>query len=264
MKKLVPALVLTGLVGVPTLALADEPASPHTLTANVALTSNYVFRGISQTGGKPAIQGGFDYTHASGVYLGTWGSNVSWLTEFQGYTSGSMELDLYGGYRNTIGPISYDVGAIRYMYPGSKKDSVVGAWTSEVYGSVGWKWFTAKYSHYVSDSVFGVGPNTNGTYYLDLSGSLPIADTGLTLGAHWGTFNFKHSSQFAVNPDYKDWKVSATYDLGKLAQQTSGMTLGVAYSDTNAEKNFWTNTGTSNTGEYLGKATTTVWVSKTF
>ncbi|HEY9145090.1 MAG TPA: TorF family putative porin [Thiobacillus sp.] len=268
MKKLVHALVLTGLVGVPAFAMADEPASPHTLTANIGLTSNYVFRGISQTGGKPAIQGGFDYTHASGLYVGTWGSNVSWLTEFQGYTSGSMELDLYGGYRNTIGPISYDVGAIRYMYPGSKKDSVVGAWTSEIYGSVGWKWFTAKYSHYVSDSVFGVGPNTNGTYYLDISGSLPVADTGLTLGAHWGTFNFKNDDQFiaayGVSPDYKDWKVSATYDLGKLAKQTSGMTLGVAYSDTNAEKAFWTNALTSNTGEYLGKATTTVWVSKTF
>lgn len=267
MKKLASAFVLTGLVGVPAFALADEPASPHTLTANVSLTSNYVFRGISQTGGEPAIQGGFDYTHASGLYLGTWGSNVGWLTEFQGYKSGSMELDLYGGYRNSIGPINYDVGMIRYMYPGSKNADVgalPGAWTSEIYGSLGWKWFTVKYSHYLSDSVFGVGPNTTNSYYVDLSGSLPVADTGLTLGAHWGTFNFKKDGQFidayGVSPDYDDWKVSATYDMGKLSKVTSGVTLGVAYTDTNAEKGFWTDAN----GEYLGKSTTTVWVSKTF
>jgi uncharacterized protein (TIGR02001 family) len=265
MKKLAHALILTGLVAMPAIALADdEPASPHTLSANVSLTSNYVFRGISQTGGEPAIQGGLDYTHASGLYLGTWGSNVSWLTEFQGYNSGSMELDVYGGYRNSIGPVGYDVGAIRYMYPGSKKDGVVGAWTSEIYGSLGWKWFTAKYSHYLSDSVFGVGPNTNGSYYLDLSGSVPVGETGLTLGAHWGTFNFKKDGQFidayGVSPDYDDWKVSATYDLGKLGKMGTGATLGVAYTDTNAEKGFWTDTN----GEDLGKNTTTVWISKTF
>jgi len=115
MKKLVHTLALAGLVGVPAFAMADEPASPHPLSANVGLVSNYVLRGISQTGGEAAIQGGFDYTHSSGFYLGTWGSNVGWLTEFQGYDSGSMELDLYGGYRHHIGPVSYDVGAIRYM-----------------------------------------------------------------------------------------------------------------------------------------------------
>ena len=262
MKKLVHALVLTGLVGVPILAHAEEAVSPHSLSANVSLTSNYVFRGISQTGGEPAIQGGLDYSHSSGFYLGTWGSNVGWLTEFQGYKSGSMELDLYGGYRNSIGPVSYDVGAIRYMYPGSKNGmGVPGAWTSEIYGSLGWKWFTAKYSHYLSDSVFGVGPDTNGTYYLDISGSLPVAETGLTLGAHWGTFNFKNSSQFSVTPDYDDWKVSATYDMGKLGKLGDGVTLGVAYSDTNAKKGFWTDAVNS---EYLGKATTTVWISKAF
>lgn len=265
MKKLAYALVLTGLVAMPAIAMAeDEAASSHTLAANVSLTSNYVFRGISQTGGEPAIQGGFDYTHSSGLYLGTWGSNVGWLTDFQGYKSGSMELDLYGGYRNSIGPVNYDVGAIRYMYPGSKNadtDALPGAWTSEIYGSLGWKWFTVKYSHYLSDSVFGVGPNANGSYYLDLSGSLPVGETGLTLGAHWGTFNFKNDNEYAaVTPDYDDWKVSATYDMGKLSKVTSGVTLGVAYTDTNAEKGFWTDAN----GEFLGKDTTTVWVSKAF
>ncbi len=257
MKRLVHALVLTALVGAPAFAVADEPASPHTLSANIGLTSNYIFRGISQTGGEAAIQGGFDYSHSSGFYLGTWGSNVGWLTEFQNYNSGSMELDLYGGYRNAIGPVSYDVGAIRYMYPGSKNGGGnLGAWTSEAYVSAGWKWFTAKYSYYLSDAVFGVGPNASGSDYLDISGSLPVGDTGLTLGAHWGTFNFKNVSA----ADYDDWKVSAAYDMSKLGKLGDGVTLSVAYTDTNAGKGFWT----QGNGEYLGKATTTVSISKAF
>lgn len=256
MKKIVHALCLAGVMSAPAFALADDPVSPHALSANVSLTSNYVFRGISQTQGEPAIQGGFDYTHASGLYLGTWGSNVGWLTDFQGYKSGSMELDVYGGYRNSIGPVNYDVGAIRYMYPGSKKvNPVLGAWTSEAYASANWKRFTAKYSYYLSDAVFGIGPNANGSYYLDLSGSLPVADTGLTLGAHWGTFHFKNVGAY----NYDDWKVSAAYDLSKLGKLGSGMTLAVAYTDTNADRAVWTGAG-----EYLGKGTTTVSISRAF
>ncbi|MDA8129194.1 MAG: TorF family putative porin [Betaproteobacteria bacterium] len=257
MKKQLSVWVLAGLAGVPVVAVADEPASPHTLTANIGLTSNYVFRGISQTAGDPAIQGGFDYAHSSGFYLGTWGSNVSWLTGFQRYTSGSMELDLYGGYRKTIGDFSYDLGAIRYMYPGSKNGGgLPGAWTSEAYVAAGWKWFTAKYSYALSDSVFGVGPNANGSYYFDLSGNLPVGDTGLSLGAHWGTFHFKNVS--AAN--YDDWKIGASYDLGKLGRLGNGVTLAVAYTDTNADRGFWTDAD----GEYLGKNTTTVSISKAF
>jgi uncharacterized protein (TIGR02001 family) len=86
MKKLVHALVLTGLVGASTAVMAAEE-SPHKLSANVGLYSNYVFRGISQTGGDPAIQGGLDYTHSSGFYLGTWASNVGWIEDYS-YDSG--------------------------------------------------------------------------------------------------------------------------------------------------------------------------------
>ena len=96
MKRLAHALMLTGLLGVPALAAAED-GGPHSLSANVGLTSNYLFRGISQTGGDPAIQGGLDYTHASGFYLGTWGSNVGWIEDYQGYDSSNLELDLYGG-----------------------------------------------------------------------------------------------------------------------------------------------------------------------
>lgn len=260
MKKLIHALVLTGLVGVPALAVAAEEESPHSLSANVTLTSDYIFRGISQSGGDPAIQGGFDYSHASGFYAGTWASNVGWLEDFQGYTKGNIEIDLYGGFRGPIGKsdFSFDVGAIQYMYPGDRPAGVPDADTTEVYGALGWKWFTVKYSYYLSDEVFGI-PSDGGDY-LAISGSLPVGETGLTLGASWGTFGFDDVSA----ADYDDWSVSAAYDMGKLSKLGDGVTVGMKYTDTNAES-FWTEFAPPvGNSEFLGDSAFTVWVTKAF
>jgi len=254
MKKLVHALVLTGLVGVPALAIAED--SPHSLSANVGLYSNYVFRGISQTGGDPAIQGGFDYGHSSGFYAGTWASNVGWIEDFQGYDSGNMEIDFYGGFRGGIGDsgFSFDVGAIQYMFPG-ERGGAVDADTTEIYGAMGWKWFTVKYSYYLSDEVFGFA-DADGSDYIDISGSLPLGESGLTLGAHWGTFGFDNNSA----QDYDDWAVSAAYDMGKLGKLGDGVTVGMKYTDTNAEEAVWTDAN----GNYLGDNTFTFSVAKSF
>src|SRR5689334_16407536 len=106
------------------LAQAPAPAPPPTpenaLTANVGIFSEYIFRGISQTAGKPAVQGGFDYAHSSGFYLGTWGSNISWLEDFGLYTRSSLEWDFYGGYKSNFpgsDDWNYDVGTLYYYYP---------------------------------------------------------------------------------------------------------------------------------------------------
>ncbi len=256
MKKLVHALVLVGLVGAPALVMAAEE-SPHSFSANLGVTSNYVFRGISQTGGDAAIQGGLDYSHSSGLYVGTWASNVGWLKDYQGYTSGKAEIDVYAGFGGDIGKtgLTYDLGAIQYMYTGNKPANVTRADTTELYASVGWNWFKAKYSYYVSDEVFGFA-NADGSDYLDLSASVPIGETGLTADAHWGTFKFQNNGA----QDYDDWKLSLSYDLGKLSNVLTDATIGVAYTDTNAKKSVWTDTK----NEYLGKDTTTVWVSKSF
>ena len=98
-------------------AQATTDASPpaHSLHANVSLASQYRYRGLAQTDGDPALQGGFDYSHASGLYLGTWGSNVSWLADSNGDVSNSVELDVYGGYRGAWGDVGYDVGVLRYL-----------------------------------------------------------------------------------------------------------------------------------------------------
>ncbi len=252
MTKVFRVLVLTGLVTVPALASAAD--SPHTFTGNVTLTSNYVFRGISQSSGEPAIQGGLDYAHKSGFYLGTWASSVGWLEDFQGYDKGSMEIDLYGGFRGSIGKsdFTFDVGGIQYWYPGDNNSANPDGDTTEIYGALGWKWFTVKYSYYLSDDVFGVV--ADGSDYWDIGASFPVGESGLTLGAHWGTFSFDDTP----DAEYSDWSVSATYDMGKASSVLSGVTVGIKYTDTDAKSSFWTD----GNGDFLGDDAFIVWITK--
>jgi uncharacterized protein (TIGR02001 family) len=231
MKKLVHALVLTGLVAVPALAQADEAASP--LSANVSLTSDYVFRGVSQTQNGPAIQGGFDYEHASGLYIGTWGSNVDWVS--QGYkTNNSMEIDLYGGYRGSLpADVSYDVGVITYYYPGDKVAGVSSPDTTEAYLGASWKFLTLKYSHVVSSHFIGwdgaSGEKTRNSNYIELNADYDLGNGWGVMG-HVGHQKVKHLS----GADYNDWKLGVSKDLGFG-------TVALAYTDTDADvANFYT------------------------
>jgi uncharacterized protein (TIGR02001 family) len=240
-KKLLNTLVLAALA-VPTLAMAeDAPASPHTVTGNVGMVSNYVFRGITQTSHNPAVQGGFDYAHASGLYAGVWGSNVSWIADSGAVTPGGsvgMELDTYAGFKSTFAEdFSYDVGFVRYNYLG--KYTPVAPWvkadTDEVYGSIGYKWISAKYSYGLGK--FLTIPDAQGTNYIELNANYPVSDTGITLGAHVGKQTYKGSSAAYLattatgSPTYTDYKVSISKDF-------SGYVLGLAYSKTNAS-NFY-------------------------
>ena len=89
--------------------IASAPSPRCTTSANVGLTSDYVFRGASQTAEDPALQGGVDFT-CGNFYFGVWGSNVDFGT--------NLEVDIYGGYKTTTGPINWDIGVIYYGYPG--------------------------------------------------------------------------------------------------------------------------------------------------
>lgn len=238
---LLPAMLL------PVVAMAADapaaPASPHTVTGNVGLFSQYVFRGLTQTNEKLALQGGADYAHSSGFYAGLWGSNISWISD--GYAPGSsysLELDTYLGFKNAIGTtdFSYDVGFLRYNYPGTQP--VAGfalgtgkADTNELYGALGWKWITAKYSYSLGDT-FGV-KDARGSDYLDLSAAVPLGDSGFTLGLHVGKQRYSGTnaplwagSGCANNSclDYTDYKVGLNKDWG-------GFTWGLAFTNTNAK-----------------------------
>jgi uncharacterized protein (TIGR02001 family) len=210
------------------LAIADD--APYTFTGNVTLASEYIYRGIEQTAGKPAIQGGFDFAHSSGFYLGVWGSNISWISDGLPGTTASVEMDVYGGYKNTFagGDWNYDIGVLSYVYPVSNfPANTTKPDTTEVYGAIGWKWLTLKYSHVVSSHIFGfnsaTGGDTRNSGYVDLTGTYDLG-SGWGVSGHVGHQKIKDFS----DASYTDYKIGATKDVGLG-------TVGLYYSDTNAK-----------------------------
>lgn len=271
MRKLLLASVVSAAFALPLTAVAQTPPaaapaaekSPHTVSGNVGLTSQYIFRGLSQTNGDPAIQGGADYSHASGFYAGTWLSNISWYTDQNANiksapvslaspgsvgapyapnrsNAASVEWDFYGGYKNTFagGDWNYDVGLIQYYYPG-KYDNV-GAYrkpdTTEVYGAIGYKWLSLKWSKGISKNTFGVN-ESKGADYLDLSATVPLGESGFYLLAHVGRYNVPGNANVGYWGasgcnnncfDYTDYKLGVTKDY-------AGYTFGLGWTHANTK-----------------------------
>ena len=263
-KQLIVAAAVASALAAGISSAAEEPKSDHTLTGNVGLFSQYIFRGLTQTDRDPAIQGGFDYSHASGFYLGTWASNISWLRDFGSYTNGgSMEWDFYGGYKGTFGKsdFGFDVGLLYYWYPGDAAPGLEKANTLEVYGALSWKFLSAKYSYSLDDKTFGV-TDSSGTWYLDLSVDFPVTDK-FNIQAHWGKQKFKGNTLGVSNDSfasYEDWKIGVSYTLPK------DFKIGAFYSDTdmNATQRAFYTTPASAGSRYIGKDTFTVYLQKTF
>lgn len=258
-QKTVPFVSLAAALALPGLAAAQaQTQSPHTLTGNLGFFSQYIFRGLTQTDTKPAVQGGFDYSHVSGFYLGTWASNISWLSDFGAYTSSSMEWDFYGGYKKSVGDFGYDVGVLQYYYPGTVAPGANKADTLEGYGALSWKWLTGKLSYSLGNKTFGVG-DSRGTYYLDLSATYPATEK-ISLIAHFGIQKFRGSSGGMDNDgfaSYKDWKLGVSYAL------PNSYTAGAYYTDTDmdaTQRAFYTTPA----GREVGKGTATLYIQKAF
>jgi uncharacterized protein (TIGR02001 family) len=238
MRKIIIASVVAGAFALPAFnaaaadaAPAAAPAPTYTFTGNVMLATEYNYRGISQTNGLPAVQGGFDYSHASGLYVGVWGSNISWISDQVG-GSEPIELDLYGGYKNSFagGDWTYDVGVLTYNYPEKNfPNGLAKADTTEIYGAIGWKWLTLKYSHAVSSHIFGwttvSGGDTSGSGYLDLTGTYDLGN-GWGVSGHVGHQKIKDNG----GASYSDYKLGVTKDVG------FGV-VGLNLIDTNAKGN---------------------------
>lgn len=192
------------------LAVFGVTAQADGLSANVGLASKYKFRGQDQSdssrGLVPALQGGFDYA-LSGFYVGNWNSAV-------GFADGT-EMDFYGGYKGELAGVGYDVGVLQYYYPGAGNKPLN---TTEIYGGLSYAFVSAKLSYVASDKYFGA-TDSRGTLYIDLSANYEIVKS-LTLNGHLGFTQFNGGSNYG--PDYVDYKVGATYDLG------SGFSLGAA------------------------------------
>lgn len=257
MRKTVIASALIAASVLPTLAHAADaaPAPEHTFTSNVTLASEYIYRGIGQTNRKPAIQGGFDYAHSSGVYLGTWASNVSWLTDGNSTVSNSIEMDFYGGYKATFGDFGLDIGGIYYYYPGTGANpALISAKNGELYIGGSWGPLTAKYNYAVTD-FFGA-PDSNGSWYLNVAASHDFGN-GFGINGSIGYQALKGGAKVVqingtVVDSITDWKLGGTYTV-------DGWVMGLAYISTNRNL-----AGYTSPGKNISNGTAVVSVTKTF
>jgi uncharacterized protein (TIGR02001 family) len=212
--------LLSGLAS--TAVLAEEAAAPEVspITANVTVASSYIYRGITQTNNKPAIQGGFDYAHESGFYVGNWNSSISWISDGYGVASNGgannktqstasapVEMDFYAGFKKElIGEgFASDFGVLQYYYPTTGLGGVqtqayiaanpnlrqaagVNPSTTELYAAQNFTFGPVtgfgKFSYAVTN-LFGL-QNSKGAFYPDLTANYDTGFYGITVNAHVG------------------------------------------------------------------------------
>jgi uncharacterized protein (TIGR02001 family) len=245
-KNLAHSIALTALVA--SAFSTGSVIAADTLAFNAGVVTDYRYRGISQSRLKPALQAGFDYTMGSGFYVGAWGSSIKWIKD-AGATDGSLEVDVYGGYKASMGGIAYDVGLLRYEYVGNKLGQLKGfanANTTEIYGALTYGVFTAKYSNALTNT-FG-NANSKNSGYLDLSATFDLGN-GLTLTPHAGRQVIKNSPAFS----YTDYSLTLGKDLG------SGLSVSLMAVSTNANKSSYTVMN-----KYLGKDALVAGIKYTF
>ncbi len=258
-------------------APAAPPPSPFTFSANVNAVTDYYFRGLTQTWGQPAIQGGFDASHTSGLYAGFWASNVSG-NQFAG---GSLETDWYGGYNYKLNDdFTLGAGLLYYWYPNANYNKAAACATmvcpDQSYNtfegnlSAAWKFLTFKWSYAFTDyfganKSTGYDGDTSGTMYFDLSANYPLKVLGgLNIIAHVGYTYYSAETVTPLNgetdPSYWDWK------LGVSKTWEGGWNLGLFY--VQGSNNFWENTQSLSTTapdtKDLNKAMVLLQFGKTF
>ena len=228
---------------------AAEAKPEHEVSFNLGAVSDYRYRGISQTRLAPALQGGADYVNnVHGFYAGAWLSTIKWTKDAGG--SGDVEMDLYLGKRGEVTKdITYDIGALSYVYPSNGLGKVKGfadANTTEVYGQLGYGPGYIKYSHSITN-LFGNIDSKNSTY-VDIGANIEIAD-GYMLNLHVGRQTIKNNGSFS----YDDWKLG-------ISKEFSGITFGLAAIGTNANDKLYV----TPSGKFTGKASLVLSALKTF
>lgn len=237
------------------LALTAGSAALAQLSYNIGAVSEYRYRGISQTAEAPALQGGADYAHSSGFYVGAWASQIRWIKE-AGQAAGQdlkgdVELDLYGGYKGSITKeLGFDVGYLRYEYVGNTLKDVTTANpnTDELYGALTYGPVTFKYSYALS-TLFGT-PKSEGSTYADLSATFDLG-SGYSVVPHVGRQEI--AGDPAKGYSYTDYSVTLSKDFG------NGLSASIAAIATNADENLYTVNGRK-----LAKSTAVVGVKYTF
>lgn len=220
---------------------AAEAVPDNVVSYNVALTSDYRYRGISQSRLKPAISGGADYTHnPTGLYVGTWLSSIKWIKDGGGDTN--LEWDVYGGKRGEISKnVTYDVGGLYYFYPSNGLST--NANTFELYGQLGYGPLYIKYSHSTTN-LFGVADSKN-SGYLDVGGNFDMID-GYIMNVHVGRQKVEHNDSLS----YNDVKIGVTKDFGMATVSLAAVKANI--------------TSLAPNGKNLAKSGLVLTVSKTF
>lgn len=204
LKKLAFALSTAAIMACTGIAHAESVESPvgsFDISMNAGLTSDYIFRGISQTQGAGAIQGGLDVNHESGFYVGTWASSV----DFGAASTATSEFDYYAGFGNDLSDdLSYDFGWIKYAYPGASALNF-----SEYYGS--FTAYGATLGAAYSDNF--AGDNSTLYSYVGYEYGLPY---DITLAAQYGKYDFKDVTFASGKESYRDWSIGLSKTLASL------------------------------------------------
>tara|TARA_B110000967_G_scaffold160998_1_gene167002 strand:- start:12 stop:788 length:777 start_codon:yes stop_codon:yes gene_type:complete len=239
----------------PSLAIAEEvkeAASEFSISGNVGLFSDYIFRGYTQTKHQAALQGGFDLEHSSGLYAGVWASNVSWTTQSGVMSDNSAEIDFYGGYATELAGVGVDVGLLQYYYPGdyvngSKVDSDATEFYVGVSKDIGAVSASVTAYTVLTDEAWQFG-DMKGETYVTLDVDVPVNDK-LTISGHIGHQTFGGTTDY----DYTDWKANAEYAINDT------FAAGVYYTDTNMNQTNWTVAS-----EFLGESTVGLYLAAGF
>ena len=243
--KMLPVAAAGLLLATAVSAQQKAPEPDYTFAFNVGAVTDYRYRGISQSRLLPAAQGGIDFSHKSGLYLGTWASTIRWLKDIPG-GDGPLELDLYGGYKGELAKdVTFDVGLLRYQYPRARL--AVSPDTTELYGALTYGVFTAKYSHAVTN-LFGFA-DSKGSGYLDLSANVELGD-GWSLVPHVGRQWVRRNSASS----YTDYAITLNKDFGH------GLVASAAVVGTNADKALYV----TPSGRFTGRGALVLGLKYTF
>lgn len=212
-----------GFTAFPAFADETDPPSAITVSGNVALTTDYRFRGVSLSGGDPAIQGGITVTHESGFYVSTWSSSIASSPAY-----GGQELDFIGGWSGEVSPgLTFDAGLTYYTYPGGH---VGHANYFEPYASVATTFgpATAKFGVAYAWDQRSLGNDDNLYLYTNLDIGIP--NTPLTVSGHLGYTDGALGPDFLAGGTDKsdlDWSIGATATLfGPLSLNVSYIGVG--------------------------------------
>ena len=197
-------LPLTGLAMLSAASVANAD-----ITANLGVTSNYIWRGVTQSDNSAAVSGGIDYSHENGFYAGTWISNIDWGMPEDDLGTGA-EVDFYAGFSGSAGELGYDIGYIYYYYP-----NFTDADFGEIYGSLSYKWFEAGIA-YTTNTTWDGG---DGSLYYYASGSWDLPQDW-SIGATIGHYDFDGGNE----ADYTHGQI----DLGKSLGDFGDLTFTVS------------------------------------